>query len=117
MFRLHFDSVDRRNTEEGQIGHTESRSGITDEITRPWCVDDIDPGSIPIHSADAQPQGDVPLYLLGLVVEDRGPLVNRPHSLAGATYIQQGFGECCLPTPTMAHQGDVANFLGNHLTS
>ena len=68
--------------------------------------------ALPLERRDGERQRDAPALLLGVVVADRGAVLDPPEPVDGAGAVQERLGQRRLAGAAVADQGHVADLLG-----
>ena len=112
---LDLDAVNAGYDEKRKVGGTKSGPRIAGEVARAWRVDEVYPMSVPIEGGNGKTERDPAVDFFGLVIEHRGPLLDRSLPVGCASDKEQRLGKACLPAAAMSNQGDVTDLLWNHL--
>ena len=95
--------------EDGRVGNRERLDDLAGEVLEPGCVDEVHAVAVPVAVRDRQPDAHRVALLLGLVVEERGRLLGRPHALRRSGGVQQGLAEGRLAVVAVSDDGDGAD--------
>ena len=102
----------RPQDQEGGVGAPERAVDVADEIGVTGAVDQVDFVAGPLELGEAEADRDLPLDLVGGVIEHGRALRDPPEPTGGLGEEQHGLGEGGLPHAVMRDERDVTDLSG-----
>ena len=107
--RLHFHAVDCAHDEHREVGHSQRREDVADEVGVTRRVDEVHLVAIPLERRQGEREAEVALLLFRVEIGDSGAVLDTPRPTDRTGPQQQGLGQRRLAGSRMADQRDVAD--------